>query len=245
MRHFGILRIRTTLNGSGKYSGDLKRLLIISATLIVAIITYTIISTWNMEMTLRQRLLKVAYPVFTALGRLTGSHSETRVNEHGSKPATPVSEIPITMNDGSVKTLSEFAGKKILIVNTASDCGYTRQFDDLQKLYEKEADKLVIIGFPSNDFKEQEKGSDAEIEAYCRRNYGVTFPLAQKSKVSRGEGQHAVYQWLSSKDKNGWNSKAPSWNFSKYLVNEQGVLTHYFDPAVDPGGKEIAAAIQK
>jgi glutathione peroxidase len=245
MRRSGIRRIRTTSNGSGKSSGDLKRFLIISAALVVAIIAYTTISTWNMEMTLRQRLLKVAYPVFTALGRLTGAHAETRMNEHGSKPRMPVYEIPITMNDGSVKTLSEFEGKKIMIVNTASDCGYTRQFDDLQKLYEQEAGKLVIIGFPSNDFKEQEKGSDAEIEAYCRRNYGVTFPLAQKSKVSKGEGQHAIYQWLSSKEKNGWNSKSPSWNFSKYLIDEQGTLTHYFDPAVDPGGKEIMTAIQR
>ncbi|HSF45054.1 MAG TPA: glutathione peroxidase [Chitinophagaceae bacterium] len=222
----------------------MRKLVIISSVLIVAIIIYTTISTWNMEMTFRQKLLRSVYPVFTALGRLTGAHAETRINEHKAKPGTPVFDIPVIMNDGSVKKLSEFAGKKIMIVNTASDCGYTRQFDDLQKLYEQESGKLVIIGFPSNDFKEQEKGSDAEIEAYCRRNYGVTFPLAQKSKVSKGEGQHAIYQWLSSKEKNGWNSKSPSWNFSKYLINEQGVLTHYFDPAVDPVGKEILKAIQ-
>lgn len=197
-----------------------------------------------MEMTLRQRLLKAAYPAFTAFSRLTGAHSDVRMNEKRVVPPSSLYDIPVTMNDGSVKNLSEFKGRKILIVNTASDCGYTRQFDDLQQLYEKENGRLVIIGFPANDFKEQEKGTDAEIEAYCRRNYGVTFPLAQKSKVSKGEGQHPVYQWLSSKERNGWNSKAPSWNFSKYLVNEEGVLTHYFDPAVDPNGAEVLKAIQ-
>jgi glutathione peroxidase len=197
-----------------------------------------------MEMSFRQKILKTAYPVFTALNRLTGAHAQVRTNMQGAEPLSPVFQIPLVMNDGSTKTLADFSGKKILIVNTASDCGYTHQFDDLQKLYEASRDKLVIIGFPSNEFKEQEKGTDSEIEAYCRVNYGVTFPLAQKSQVRKGAGQHPIYQWLSSKEQNGWNSKSPSWNFSKYLINEKGVLTHYFDPAVDPSGSEVMNAIQ-
>jgi glutathione peroxidase len=197
-----------------------------------------------MEMSFRQKILKAAYPVFTALNRLTGAHARVLINEHGVEPRSSISDIPIVMNDGSTKKLGDFSGRKIMIVNTASDCGYTHQFDDLQKLYESAGDKLVIIGFPSNDFKEQEKGSDAEIEAFCRINYGVSFPLAKKSQVRKGQGQHPLYQWLSSKEKNGWNSKSPSWNFSKYLINEKGLLTHYFDPAVDPTGSEVMKAIQ-
>ena len=222
----------------------MKKILFISAALIVALILYITLSNLNMEMSFRQKILKAAYPVFTALNRLTGAHAQIRTNEHGTEPLSPVLQIPVVMNDGSTKTLADFYGKKIMIVNTASDCGYTHQFDDLQKLYETMGNKLIIIGFPSNDFKEQEKGTDSEIESYCRRNYGVTFPLAQKSQVKKGSGQHPIYQWLSSKDQNGWNSKSPSWNFSKYLINEKGVLTHYFDPAVDPSGSEVMNAIQ-
>lgn len=223
----------------------MKNILLVLLALILCLITYITISSWNMEMTIRQKILKAAYPAFTAFNRLIGAHAQVRINERKIAPHTPVYEIAITMNNGQVRTLAEFTGKKILIVNTASDCGYTRQFDDLQRLHEREKENLVIIGFPSNDFKEQEKGTDADIEAYCRINYGVSFPLAQKSIVSKGAGQHPLYQWLSSKEKNGWNSKAPSWNFSKYLINEQGMLTHYFDPAIDPCGDEILKAIQQ
>ncbi|HLO83137.1 MAG TPA: glutathione peroxidase [Chitinophagaceae bacterium] len=197
-----------------------------------------------MEMTFRQKLLKSVYPVFTALNRMTGAHAAVITNSKAKQPQTSIFDIPIVMNNGSTKTLAEYRGKKIMIVNTASDCGYTNQFDDLQRLYESEKDKLVIIGFPSNDFKEQEKGTDAEIESFCRLNYGVTFPLVQKSQVKKGAGQHPIYQWLTSKEKNGWNSKGPSWNFSKYLIDENGVLRYYFDPAVDPSGEKILKAIQ-
>ncbi|HEX5668077.1 MAG TPA: glutathione peroxidase [Chitinophagaceae bacterium] len=222
----------------------MKKLLLISGAFIIVFILYITLSNWNMEMSFRQKILKAAYPVFTALNRLTGAHAQVRTNEQGTQPLSPVFQIPIVMNDGSTKTLADFSGRKIMIVNTASDCGYTHQFDDLQKLYEASGERLVIIGFPSNDFKEQEKGTDSEIEAFCRMNYGVTFPLARKSQVRKGAGQHPIYQWLSSKEQNGWNSKSPSWNFSKYLINEKGVLTHYFDPAVDPTGSEVMNAIQ-
>jgi glutathione peroxidase len=244
MLHYGTRHTGIISSGSGKSSDSLKKLLLISAMLIFVFISYIAISNRNMEMTFRQKILKAVYPVFTAFNRLSGSFTQVRSNEDAVKPNSSVFEIPIVMNDGSTITLAVFAGKKIMIVNTASDCGYTHQFDDLQKLYESAGGKLVIIGFPSNDFKEQEKGSDAEIESFCRRNYGVSFPLARKSGVRKGEGQHLVYQWLSSKEQNGWNSKSPTWNFSKYLINEKGILTHYFDPAVDPSGSEVKKAIQ-
>jgi glutathione peroxidase len=135
-------------------------------------------------------------------------------------------------------------GKKVLLVNTASDCGYTNQYADLQKLFEKNSDRLIILGFPANDFKEQEKGTDEQIAQFCQINFGVTFPLAKKSSV-KGDHKNEIFKWLSEKNKNGWNSKQPSWNFSKYLVNEQGQLTHYFDPAVSPLSDEVIEAINK
>ena len=121
-----------------------------------------------------------------------------------------------------------------MIVNTASECGYTAQYAELQQLYTKYADQLTIIGFPSNDFKEQEKGTDDEIAAFCKVNFGVTFPLAKKSSVLKGLGQNEVFQWLTMKEMNGWNEQQPTWNFSKYLIDEKGRLTHYFDPSVVP-----------
>ena len=93
--------------------------------------------------------------------------------------------------------------------------------------------------------KEQEKGTDEDIEKFCRLNYGVTFPLAKKSSVIPGPEQNPVFQWLTDKNKNGWTSKKPSWNFSKYLVNEEGVLVNYFDPSISPTGKEVMDAIKK
>jgi glutathione peroxidase len=131
------------------------------------------------------------------------------------------------------------------LVNTASNCGYTNQYEELQQLYEQYNNRLVILGFPSNDFKEQEKGNDDEIARFCKINYGVTFPLMKKSVVIKGAGQNPVFQWLSDAAQNGWNTKTPSWNFSKYLVNESGMLTHYFDPAISPLSKEVLAAINK
>ncbi|WP_315818648.1 glutathione peroxidase [Paraflavitalea speifideaquila] len=130
-------------------------------------------------------------------------------------------------------------------MNTASDCGYTNQYEDLQKLYETYKDKLVIIGFPANDFHEQEKGNDEEIAQFCKVNFGVSFPLAKKSVVIKSPEQNPVFGWLTHKALNGWNEQEPSWNFSKYLVNERGVLTHYFDPSVSPTSNVVITAIAK
>jgi glutathione peroxidase len=101
-------------------------------------------------------------------------------------------------------------------------------------LYQDHQDKLVVIGFPANDFQEQEKGSDEEISEFCRINYGVTFPLASKSVVVKNEEQHPVFKWLTDKSKNGWNDQAPEWNFSKYLVAPDGKLLGYYGTAVSP-----------
>src|SRR6185503_3560323 len=185
-------------------------------------------------MTARQRFLKLVYPIFTWLGRVIGRRSKVFNNSSPTQPPLPLYNLSVNLNNGQSVPLSNYKGKKILFVNTASDCGYTDQYDELQKLYEANKDKLMIIGFPANDFKEQEKGSDEDIAQFCKINYGVTFLLAKKSSVRPGPEQNPVFQWLSDKNKNGWTNKKPSWNFSKYLVNEEGVLTNYFDPSISP-----------
>ena len=136
-------------------------------------------------------------------------------------------------------------GKKILIVNTASKCGYTPQYEGLEKVYEQYKDKLVIIGFPCNQFGGQEAGTNEEIAQFCKVNFGVTFPLMKKSSVIKSETQNEVFKWLTDSTKNGWNGKQPSWNFSKYLVNEEGILTHYFDPSVSPTSEQVLKEIEQ
>jgi glutathione peroxidase len=148
-------------------------------------------------------------------------------------------------NSGTTFSFEQLKGKKVLLVNTASDCGYTGQYEELQQLHQRFQNKLVILGFPANDFKEQEKGSDAEIAEFCKINYGVTFPLMKKSTVVKGAAQNPVFRWLSDASQNGWNNQAPKWNFSKYLVDENGVLTNYFDPGVSPLSKEVTDTIEQ
>jgi len=224
----------------------LKKIFIITVFLLVTFGGYVIMVTSNAKsMTIRQRILKAVYPAFTWWGRISGSNSKVFTNDSLTAPPHSVYEYTVDLNNGATVSLSIYKGKKILFVNTASDCGYTDQYDELQKLYESNKEKLVIIGFPANDFKEQEKGTDEEIAQFCKINYGVTFPLAKKSYVKPGHNQNPVFQWLTDKTKNGWTSKKPSWNFSKYLVNEEGVLVNYFDPSISPTGKEVAEALKK
>lgn len=225
---------------------------IFSKTLIVLLMTgitftgYVFIVTANTKnMTIRQRVLKAVYPAFAWLGRMTGHNSKTFTNQSPADPPSSIYDYSVTLNNGDTVSLSFYKGKKLLLVNTASDCGYTDQYDELQKLYMENKDRLEIIGFPANDFKQQEKKSDEEIAEFCRLNYGVSFPLVKKSSVLPGPEQHPVFQWLTDKNKNGWTNKKPSWNFSKYLVNEDGVLVAYFDPSISPAGKDIMNAVKK
>lgn len=224
----------------------LKKTFIVLLMLSITFSGYVYVVTANTKnMTIRQRVLKAVYPAFTWFGRVTGKNSKVFSNDSTLAPKQSVYDLSFTMNNGETIPLSNYKGKKILLVNTASDCGYTDQYEDLQKLYEENKDKLVIIGFPANDFKEQEKGSDEDIAQFCKLNYGVTFPLAKKSSIIPGADQNPVFQWLTDKNKNGWTSKKPSWNFSKYLVNENGVLINYFDPSISPTGSEVKDAIKK
>ena len=184
-------------------------------------------------MTFRQRIMKLFYPLLMLFAKKSGKKAVILKNENNKQPVQSLYDLSLSLNNGKMIKLKEFAGKKILLVNTASNCGFTEQYDDLQKLYNEYQD-LVIIGFPANDFKEQERGNDEEIAQFCRLNYGITFPLSKKSVVIKSSAQNPIFRWLSDKTKNGWNDQQPTWNFSKYLVNEEGVLTHYFDPGISP-----------
>ncbi|MFT4737994.1 MAG: glutathione peroxidase [Cyclobacteriaceae bacterium] len=133
---------------------------------------------------------------------------------------------------------ADFAGKKILLVNVASKCGYTSQYEDLQQLHEAYKDRLVIIGLPCNQFGGQEPGSEETIAAFCSATYGVSFMMTTKVDV-KGSEQHPIYQWLTQKDQNGIGDYKVKWNFNKFLIDEEGKLIDYFPSGVNPYDKEI------
>ena len=146
--------------------------------------------------------------------------------------------------DGGEIDFASFKGKKILIVNTASQCGYTPQYKELEQLHQKYKDKLVIIGFPANNFGQQEPGNNQEIKSFCTKNYGVSFLMAAKISVV-GEDMAPIYQWLTQKEKNGVMDAIVTWNFNKFLLNEQGELLKKFDSSVNPLSEEITSEISK
>ena len=146
--------------------------------------------------------------------------------------------------DGTEVDFSTFKGKKLLIVNTASKCGFTPQYAGLQKLHETYGDKITILGFPSNNFLRQEPGSDEKIASFCTLKYGVTFQMFSKVDV-KGRKQHPIYKWLSSKEQNGWNDRAPSWNFCKYLINEDGKLVKFLKARTNPMDDEILKFVEE
>ncbi len=153
-------------------------------------------------------------------------------------------KLSATLNNGEQLDFLSLRGKKVLIVNTASKCGFTNQYADLEKLSERYKDKLVIIAFPANDFANQENGSDEEISEFCKVNYGVTFPIAKKAGVIKNEDQQLVFKWLTDKNMNGWNDQAPEWNFNKYLISENGDLLRYFESSVAPLDEQLVTLIE-
>lgn len=142
--------------------------------------------------------------------------------------------------DGQPQDLAAFEGKVVLVVNTASKCGLTPQYEDLQALYEQYQDRgLVVVGFPCNEFMGQEPGSPAEIASFCEENYGVTFPMMEKVNVKAGDEQSPIYELLGTR-----TGELPSWNFAKYLVSRDGENVQYFGPRTAPQGDELTAAIE-
>jgi glutathione peroxidase len=141
--------------------------------------------------------------------------------------------------EGKEFDFASLKGKKIMVVNTASKCGLTPQYKDLQALYEEYKDRgLVVIGFPANDFMKQEPGTNEEIGAFCEKNYGVTFPMMSKISV-KGKEMHPLYQFLTQKAQNGLQDSDVEWNFQKYLLNERGELEKVISPRTSPKDKEI------
>jgi glutathione peroxidase len=194
-------------------------------------------------MSYKQSVLKTLYPAIMWASKSTGK-KQIQVNIKNAAPVVSFYTLSAKDINGNDFKFSDLKGKKVLIVNTASDCGFTGQYEALEKLAQQYGDKLVVIGFPANDFKEQEKSNNNEIASFCKKNYGVTFPLMEKSIVIKGSHQNDVHKWLSDMTINGWCHQEPTWNFCKYLVNEQGVLTHYFPMTVDPLATEVIAAIE-
>jgi len=194
------------------------------------------------DMTYRQSILKTIYP---AIMWSTGKAGSKQVQVNTEMKKGTVEFYSLTTKDiaGNTFSFEQFKGKKVLIVNTASDCGYTAQYENLEKLSKQFAGSLVVVGFPANDFKNQETKDDQAIAAFCQKNYGVSFPLMSKSVVIKSNNQNPVYAWLTAANLNGWCNQAPAWNFCKYLINEQGVLTHYFPMSVDPLDAQIIKAI--
>lgn len=145
--------------------------------------------------------------------------------------------------DGKQIDFASFKGKKILIVNTASKCGYTPQYAALEKVYESNKDKLVVIGFPCNQFGGQESGTNEEIVSFCQKNYGVTFPLTDKIDV-KGDQIAPIYQWLTQKSKNGVLDASISWNFNKFLLDENGKMIAYYPSNVKPDSEAILSNLK-
>jgi len=174
--------------------------------------------------------------ILTACGQ---TESKSRPN------ATNMQTTTQTFYDFEMKTLdgkstinfSDYEDKKVLLVNVASKCGFTSQYEDLQKFHEEYGDKVVVLGFPANNFGGQEPGTNTEIAEFCKKNYGVTFQMFEKISV-KGDDQHPLYQWLSAQ------TQDPSWNFCKYLINEKGEVVKFYASSVNPFDEAILNEIE-
>lgn len=194
------------------------------------------------DMSLKFKLLGLASSAFVFLGcGNSGKVMEPKGQVTKGSSFYSLS-VPDLAETDSIN-MSDFKGKKVLIVNVASKCGYTPQYKDLEALYEANKDKLVIIGMPCNQFMNQESGTNEEIASFCEKNYGVTFPLSTKIDV-KGDRQHEIYQWLTKKELNGLGDFSVSWNFNKFLISEDGKLLAHFGSDVKPLGSEIAAYLK-
>jgi glutathione peroxidase len=176
---------------------------------------------------------KILIASFAALGLLAFTAGNKTLHSFSAKTL-----------DGSDFKFSGLKGKKVLIVNTASECGYTPQYKDLQALWDKYKDKnFVIIGFPCNDFGGQEPGTAAEIKTFCTKNYGVTFQMMEKVAV-KGDQQSEIYKWLCSKSENGVEDAEVKWNFNKFLIDENGKYVKHLGSKVNPMDPEITNWIE-
>ena len=171
------------------------------------------------------------------------SYKRIAKNNNSTVSSSNFYDLKAITIDGQEISFEKFKGKKVLILNVASKCGYTYQYEGLQKLHELYGNKVSVLGFPANDFLFQERGSNEEIAEFCESNYGVTFQMFEKI-TTKGKKQSPVYHWLSNKELNGWNDQKPSWNFCKYIIDEDGKLVGFFDSKVKPLSEEIVSLIK-
>ncbi|WP_246558775.1 glutathione peroxidase [Hymenobacter piscis] len=158
--------------------------------------------------------------------------------------AQSVYDFTLNGIDGQPVALRRFEGRKLLIVNTASECGYTPQYKELEQLHQQYGGQVTVLGFPANNFGGQEPGSDAQIASFCEKNFGVTFPLFSKVSVA-GPDAAPLFQYLGSKARNGVTDEKPNWNFCKYLIDETGHVQAFYPSKVSPLSEELLTAIRK
>ena len=166
------------------------------------------------------------------ISKATGMGINIKANRSNKNALVNFYSLKAITNTGEEIQFEKYRNKKILLVNLASQCGYTPQYAELEQLHQQNKN-IAVLGFPSNNFGAQEPGSDEEIAVFCKVNYGVTFQLFKKDNV-KGKNKQPVYQWLSDETKNGWNNTEPKWNFYKYLVDENGNLLNVFSSSVSP-----------
>jgi glutathione peroxidase len=179
-----------------------------------------------------RKFIASIYRVRMKFSKVTGKGVKIIENINKSQPILDFYSLQAISNDGHEISFENYRGKKVLIVNLASQCGFTPQYQELEKLH-LQNENIEILGFPSNNFGGQEPGTDDQIAAFCKVNFGVTFQLFRKNDVT-GANRQPVYQWLTDETKNGWNNQEPRWNFYKYLVDENGNLANIFSSSVSP-----------
>lgn len=182
--------------------------------------------------------------ILATIPLLVGCTKQVKAMPEKTTPHTSFYDLTATTIDGTKQSMNDYKGKYILVVNVASHCGFTPQYTQLEELYQTYKDKLVVLGFPANNFLWQEPGSNQEIKSFCSLKYHVTFPMFEKISV-KGKDMAPIYKWLTDPAKNGWNSTKPSWNFNKYLIGPDGTLLAHFGSRVLPTAPEITQYLQK
>lgn len=185
---------------------------------------------------------KVFFGLITLIA-CTSATLKSNTENDNHDPAKSIHDFKIASINGETIDLSAYKGKKILVVNTASKCGYTRQYKGLEALYNANKDKLVIIGFPSDNFGGQEFAKDSDISEFCQKNYGVTFPLTTRVDV-KGDNIVPIFKYLTNKSENGVLDATIGWNFNKFLLDENGKLLAYFPSKTEPESEEILSYLK-